>query len=277
MNRGKIPLEVAVFSPANALGAQALGAYRVELNARGSYDVGGLTPSVRDVAALQKPAGSDKKLDIPIRIMIRPRPAPGPTAPEPQDFIYSDAEFDAMWKSISAFKKLGTLNPVRGDAFVFGILERVGPGATPLERDLAVDVRRCTMLVEHAKPVRCVFHRAFDIIARGDDFQEGLHELVRCGFTGVLTSGGEGSFDRNIDRLVRMCKHLPEIQIIVGGDVRGRNIKSLVDRIKHIARLNIWMHSSCLPRVGLPDVDPEEINPEEFISLHSTLRLDCCD
>ncbi|KAH8733347.1 copper homeostasis CutC domain-containing protein [Ilyonectria robusta] len=274
----KTPLEVAVFSPANALRAQALGAYRVELNAQGSYDDGGLTPLVSDVASLHRPEKmGDQKLEIPIRIMIRPRPAPGPTHAEPHDFVYSDAEFQTMWDSITAFKNLRTLNPVRGDAFVFGILERVGPGVTPVERELAIDIRRCTMLVAHAKPIRCVFHRAFDVIAKSDDWHDGLSELVRCGFTGVLTSGGDGPFYDNIDRIHRMCCQMPDLQIIVGGGVRYYNVEELLQRLDHIARLNIWMHSSCLSHDEPTDLDPEEVDPDELIGLCSALGLDDVD
>lgn len=274
----KTPLEVAVFSPANALRAQALGAYRVELNAQGSYDDGGLTPLVSDVASLHLPENKgDKKLEIPIRIMIRPRPAPGPTDAEPHDFVYSDAEFQAMWDSITAFKNLRTLNPVRGDAFVFGILERVGTGATPVERELAIDIRRCTMLVAHAKPIRCVFHRAFDVIATSEDWHDGLSELVRCGFTGVLTSGGDGPFYDNIHHIHRMCCQMPELQIIVGGGVRRHNVDLLLPRLDHIVRLNIWMHSSCLSRDEPTDLDPEEIDADELIGLGSALGLDHLD
>ena len=49
----KVPLEVAVFSIEDALRAQTLGASRIELNATGSYAVGGLTPTVQQLQQLR--------------------------------------------------------------------------------------------------------------------------------------------------------------------------------------------------------------------------------
>ncbi|KAH7166180.1 copper homeostasis protein [Dactylonectria macrodidyma] len=283
----KIPLEVAVFSPGSALYAQELGVHRVELNARGSYDVGGLTPDVADVKNLYFPPPGQKKLDIPIRIMIRPRPAPGPTAPEPVDFIYSDAEFNAMKRAIKQFKKLGVLNPIRGDAFVFGILERClgydsgdeelpKPGSTILDRRLGVDKRRCRILVELAKPVRCVFHRAFDLLAEEDDWKMSINELARCDFTGVLTSGGNGPFYENIDMIGPICQHMSGLQLIVGGGLRRQNVNMLIDKVRKVQPgLNLWAHSSCLARGKVEgDSNSEDVDGQEVRQLSTMLGLD---
>ncbi|KAL7812252.1 copper homeostasis protein [Trichoderma gracile] len=70
----KLNCEVAVFSGAAGLEAQALGAKRIELNAPGSYEEGGLTPPVKELTSIAS------QLEIAVRIMIRPRGAPRPTA-----------------------------------------------------------------------------------------------------------------------------------------------------------------------------------------------------
>lgn len=125
---GKISLEVAVFSGQNALMAQRAGAHRVELNAPGSYDAGGLTPPVKELTSIAS------ELEIPIRIMIRPVGQPltaaateAADAGGQSDFMYSPAEFEQMQDSIRVFKASGVMNPLRGDGFVFGILKSTNP------------------------------------------------------------------------------------------------------------------------------------------------------
>ncbi|KAI5461148.1 copper homeostasis CutC domain-containing protein [Mariannaea sp. PMI_226] len=270
-----IPLEVAVYDPGNALRAEVAGAHRLQINAKDSHSVGGLTPSIEDLKRLHRPnAPGIKKLDVPVRIHIRPRAAPGPDAEEQQDFIYSDEEFEEMRNAITEFKNLGTLNPLRGDAFVFRILERVGTGAKESERELAVDVRRCTMLVELALPIRCCFSRAFDAVAGPRQWRGNMNEVFYSGFTGVLTAGGPGSFVDNIENLVHICNQMPDLQLIVGGGVRASNIKRLLSRLEDKEQMNIWVHSPChyLPSERLSDsADPSHVSTVEV----AALRREC--
>jgi copper homeostasis protein len=138
------------------------------------------------------------------------------------DFIYDDDEFLQMKKDIESF--------AGADGFVFGIL-----------RDGKVDEERCRVLVEKAEGRPCTFHRAFDEISESQMMAE-LEVLVRCGFKGVLTSGGrknalEGR--KILGELVEAAKG--RIDIIVGGGVRSSNLEML--RRETNAG---WFHSSAI-------------------------------
>ncbi|RYP46408.1 hypothetical protein DL768_007375 [Monosporascus sp. mg162] len=284
-----IGLEIPVFGAGAAADGVAAGASRIELNAAGSYPAGGLTPSHED---LQHVAN----LGVPLRIMIRPRgppstvPCASSTSTQTRDFVYSDEEFEEMQRDIQMFKESGLLRIDRGDGFVFGIL-RESLGMTShfsltesdqnsssvhmtrsegLMAGCEVDIDRCTRLVEAAHPFKTVFHRAFDEIAgcgRLPDkgrlpWQDALDDLVRCGFDGILTSGGRGSAVLNVDTLNLILDEAGKtgIEIIVGGGVRSRNTPQLLQSL----RLNekgqrVFMHSSCLSAGVAEHVDLLEV------------------
>ncbi|KAF9874825.1 copper homeostasis protein cutc [Colletotrichum karsti] len=232
-------LEIPVFSPASALHAQALGAQRIELNARGSYPAGGTTPTPADLE------GVTKWLTVPVRIMIRPRGPPADGAP---DFVYSETELARMLVDVEAFR--GLLRKDRGDGFVFGVVRVEEEGR------VVVDVERNRRLVEAAGGLACSFHRAFDEVVR-DGTEEavgrGVRELGECGFAGVLTSGGPGNAVGNravLERIVRAAEPRG-LEVIVGGGVRSGNVAGVVDGLG-----GVWAHSSCLKGEG--EVDDEE-------------------
>ncbi|KFA75480.1 hypothetical protein S40288_01213 [Stachybotrys chartarum IBT 40288] len=234
-----LPLEVAVFAASSAHDAQSHGAGRVELNAPGSYAVGGTTPPVamlRDVKS---------RVQLPVRIMIRPRGAPDDGA---DDFVYSPAEFEQMRAAILAFKATGTMNPVHGDGFVFGILRRVKPAEAKHPGDhLFVDEPRCKELIDVAKPFGCVFHRAFDHIAASPRWAEGLTTLHRCGFKALLTAGGYSDCADNTRRLEAMCERVPAgLQLVVGGGLRGHNARPLATALAGASKQPLWLHSAAI-------------------------------
>lgn len=246
----KLPLELAVFSPADALAAQRLGASRVELNAPGSYPSGGLTPPAAVLAALSP------LLRIPVRVMIRPRGPPPPAEPNHPDFIYTAAELDAMRASIAEMKAAGTMDVARGDGFVFGILKRDGSaGTTTLE----IDEQRCAELVALARPVPCVFHRAFDPLP---DCEAGVDALVRCGFAGLLTAGGvaEGGCVGNLARLERIWERARgRIEVVAGGGVRHHNVHALTaSSLGDAEQGGTWVHSAALKADG-SGMDEDEV------------------
>ena len=269
----KLPLEVAVFSGANALQAQNQGAHRVELNAPGSYPFGGLTPPIQELASVAK------WLHIPARVMIRPVGASLEFPPGGRDFMYNDAQFAAMKESIELFKALGVMNPCRGDGFVFGIL--TDAPKDHLDRDhrarVAVDIPRCTELVNLARPFPCVFHRAFDCIADTDLLHQGLDDLAACGFEGLLTSGGSGSHEKHLDRLDAILCHIEArenlrcFQIVVGGGVRSYNADKAVAKLGTHRPNAIWLHSACL--TNHPDHPGENVDDIELRDLISCLEL----
>ncbi|WYZ38613.1 hypothetical protein EsH8_III_000527 [Colletotrichum jinshuiense] len=239
-----ISLEIPVFSPSSALHAQALGAQRIELNAQGSYAVGGTTPTLADLK------GVTKWLMVPVRVMIRPRGKP--SADEP-DFVYTDDEFATMLEDVAAFR--GVLSGERGDGFVFGVLKAAGAG-------FAVDVERNSRLVEAAGGLACTFHRAFDEVIREGEaptIAEGVRDLIGCGFAGVLTSGGPGNAAANrkaLEAVVREASATTRgLEVIVGGGVRKENVGEVVGGFGD----GVWAHSSCFTgKCEEGQVDDEE-------------------
>lgn len=233
MRRNMPPqLEVAVFSPTAALLAQSIGAARVELNASSSYPAGGLTPPVSTVTALSA------QLTIPLRLMIRPR---GPPHDGSHDFIYNDDELSSMRREISILKGSGTLVSERGDGFVFGILEAADGNG------VKVDVERCSELVELARPFPCFFHRAFDPIVAANGWEQGLRDLATCGFGGLLTSGGKGNFDDNVDDLLRLARKCAPLELTVGGGLRANKLDETTTVLLKTNH-SLWLHTASLSK-----------------------------
>lgn len=292
-------LEVPVFGASAALRVVEVGASRIELNAAGSYPAGGLTPSLDDLERVIV-AGLNVPLRVMIRPRGPPPPymsaaAAARSAPPPlsqenalqgRDFIYSDEEIEQMHDDIVKFKASGLLNVARGDGFVFGVLtERLSATISPSsyvgdenrnsrEPSLAcvVDVARCTRLVEAARPFKTVFHRAFDEVVSHDggvrdgtgrrSWEKALDDLEQCGFNGILTSGGLGSAAQNARTLALILDAAAEkdIEIIVGGGVRSKNIPELLKQLRLSKRKQpVLMHSSCLAAGETENVDLLEV------------------
>ncbi|KAG8421818.1 hypothetical protein J3458_003662 [Metarhizium acridum] len=259
----QMPLEVAVFSGESALKAQSQGASRVELNAPGSYPLGGTTPPVAELKRIAA------KITVPVRIMIRPRGAPGDGSP---DFVYTAQEVAAMAQSIRDFKATGLLNPFRGDGFVFGLLQPTA-AEDPVsgEPDVVhIDRQSCRTLLDAAKPFGCVFHRAFDPIAATRRIGDGIETLTRLGFEGLLTAGGRGPCADNVDRLDHEChKQAGRIQFVLGGGLRTSNVRDVAERFSTYEEGSVWMHTAALS--SRPDHPPEEIDSNELIGILASL------
>ncbi|KAH6686396.1 copper homeostasis protein cutC [Plectosphaerella plurivora] len=243
----KTPLEIPVFTAAAALQAQSLGAQRIELNAPGSYPLGGTTPTMADLEAISA-------VDVPAMIMIRPRGPPK----DGTDFIYSDKEFDTMKASIEEFVESGYLEAGDGDGFVFGVLRKG-------ENGVEVDIERNTALVEAAAGHPCTFHRAFDelLVGSGEgsleaDAARAVEDVASCGFTALLTSGGPGKAPENVAALAAVReKARGRLELIVGGGVRSGNVARIVGTLGP-EEGGLWAHSSCLA-AGEENLDVAEV------------------
>lgn len=188
----RVQLEVCVETVADALAADAGGADRLELCA--DLSAGGLTPSVDLFQHLRA------AVRLPIAVMIRPRAG---------DFVYTAADRKWMAERIARFR------PLAPDGFVFGIVTSGG----------RID-NATAELVTVCGPVPAVFHRAFDEV---DDKQAGLEELIRLGFTRVLTSGGPGSVPEHLPELRALVGQANgRIQVMPGGGVRADTAAGVV-------------------------------------------------
>lgn len=150
----KYVLEISVDGIEKSLAAERGGADRLELCA--DLSVGGLTPPRELLRAVRE------KVHIPIYSMIRPRAG---------DFVYSDAEFAEMERSIAIATECGM------DGVVLGILKK----------NRRVDMARTRRLVDLARPLPVTFHRAFD---ETPDMARALEAVIQTGAARILTSAG---------------------------------------------------------------------------------------
>lgn len=194
MNKPKnIFKEACVETLSECVLAEERGANRLELCS--ALEHGGLTPSmglVNEVLA---------KVNIPIKVMVRSRKG---------DFVYNEAEIEAMEKSIVAFKKTG----VHG--IVFGFL-------TPENR---IDIETTKRLTQLAKPLNVCFHKAIDEVG---DMLEAVEQLCNIpGVDAILTSGGKATAMQGQDTLRQMIKVANRrLKIVVAGKVLDSNIQEL--------------------------------------------------
>jgi copper homeostasis protein len=171
-------------------------------------------------------AALKSQLSIPIYVMARPHA---------ESFYYSDADFEAMKHTMTAFKDQGA------DGFVFGILNQSSQYASG-EMVPQIDVSRNKELVELAEGRPCTFHRAFDLIPESQ-WDAALTDIVKCGFRSILTSGGPSGttamecvnqLANLVERVERLGKRMGRDaalpQIIVGGGVRAANIELLREK-----------------------------------------------
>ncbi|MBW6481186.1 MAG: copper homeostasis protein CutC [Bacteroidales bacterium] len=195
MEKGKILLEVAVFTPGSALIAAKAGADRIELCS--GFSEGGLSPSTGTIQHVRE------KLNIPVHIMLRPRIG---------DFIYDAAEKEIILKDVAFCKKLGI------DGIVTGALNPAGK----------IDTDFMQKVVEAAGEMPVTFHRAFDLTS---DLSESLETLIDCGVSRVLTSGGKASVPDGLEAIISLVSQAADRVIILpGGGITTGNVKNIIHR-----------------------------------------------
>ncbi|GAB4324195.1 MAG: copper homeostasis protein CutC [Bacteroidales bacterium] len=185
-------IEVCTGNLEDALKAGETGAGRIELAQ--ALEVGGVTPSYALIRRVTE------KLSIPVHVLIRPRTG---------DFVYSPAEISIMAEDIEFCREAGAAG------VVFGVL-------TP---DGGIDETACRFLISKAAGLSCTFHRAWDLVARPDEW---LEKMIDMGFDRILTSGGEPhalTGARNIRRWRKAVSN--RIGIMPGSGITPANIADL--------------------------------------------------
>jgi copper homeostasis protein len=175
------------------LEAQLGGAKRVELCA--GIPEGGTTPSYGEIVMAQRLAP-----EIDLNVIIRPRGG---------DFLYTEAEVEAMLIDIELCKMLG----VHG--VVFGCLTAEGDIDVPLMRKLK----------DAAGSLSVTCHRAFDVCR---DPMKALEELIDMGFDRILTSGQQSNAVKGIPLIKKLVEQAGDRIIIMPGcGVRETNIEQI--------------------------------------------------
>ncbi len=183
-------IEICANSAQSCVEAEMGGASRVELCA--GIPEGGTTPSYGEIKTAQALTST-----IDINVIIRPRGG---------DFLYTEAEVEAMLLDIELCKQLG----VHG--VVFGCLTSDGDIDVPLMR----------RLIEAAKPLSVTCHRAFDVCR--DPFAA-LEQLIELGCDRILTSGQQSTAEKGIPLLKQLVERAGQRIIIMPGcGVRKGNI-----------------------------------------------------
>ena len=190
-------LEISVENLEAAMAAERGGADRVELC--GNLSIGGVTPDTEIIRVVRA------QVHIPIFSMIRPRAG---------DFVYSDAEFSEMRRSINDAKE-SEMNGV-----VLGVLRK----------DRRVDVERARELVEFARPLPVTYHRAFDETI---DLRQALDDVIEAGAKRILTSGGAKSALEGAAVLAELIEAAGErIVIVPGAGISSANIAEVARRTR---------------------------------------------
>ncbi len=180
-------VEVCANALESALNAQEAGADRIELCSE--LAVGGITPSYGLIALVKQ------QLHIPVHVLIRPRSG---------HFTYSDSEFEVMKRDIEFCKAIGV------DGIVSGVLQS----------DFTLDVERTKTLVEASRPLKFVFHRAFDWVEHP---KETLRALDALGVDYVLTSGQQSTAEAGLDLLKELNANSKNCTIMAGGGIGIEN------------------------------------------------------
>lgn len=237
-------LEIAAGSLDSALAAQAGGADRVELC--GNLGEGGTTPSHGTIAIARD------RLRIPLFVLVRPRAG---------DFLYDEAEREAMLRDIEACVRLGC------DGVVTGALDRDGD----------VDLSTCRELVAAAGSLPVTFHRAFDA-AR--DQAAALETVIALGYERVLTSGGQADALAGVEAIAALVRQAgTRLRIMAGAGVNVRNVRELVARsgVREVhasakaPRRSAMRHRNA-SLVGL-DADRIETDSDQVRMLAAALRI----
>ena len=189
--------EVCVDNVRDALRAVDLGANRIEYCSKLSEE--GLTPDIEDVKYLLK------NINIPLRIMIRPHS---------KSFNYSETDISTMLRDISTFKKIDI------DGIVMGCLNK----------DDEIDLKKINLLIEKARPLKVIFHKAIDITS---DPLKSLKNLIKySNINGVLTSGGFKKAEDGVKLLKKMLDICPiNFELIIAGKITSENINKINQKL----------------------------------------------
>lgn len=186
-------VEACVQTIVSAEMAQRAGADSIELCA--ALETGGVTPGAGVIRTARARVG------VRMQILIRPRPG---------NFVYREAEVEAMLGEIREARRAGA------DGVVLGALDHLG----------SIDRETTARLVEAAGPLPVTFHRAFDQV---NDQPGALETLAHLGVARILTSGGaDGAID-GIPRLAELVRASGGgIGILAGGRIRAPGVARLV-------------------------------------------------
>ncbi|WP_345215299.1 copper homeostasis protein CutC [Georgenia halophila] len=190
-------LEIAVGDVEGARVARASGADRIELCQ--ALPLGGLTPSVgqTELAA---------SLEIPVRVLVRPRAG---------GFRYTATEVSAMVRDVE------TLIDAGASGVVMGALAEDG-----------LDGRTLKLLTRATEGLPVVVHRCVDVLLGAGRLDPArlVDDLLACGVSGLLTSGGVPRALEGVQVIEAVAEAaVGRLEIIAAGGVRADHVPALRD------------------------------------------------
>lgn len=187
-------IEVCLERVEDAVVAEQAGATRIEINSALRLD--GLTPSLGSCRWLKENCG------LPIIAMVRPHAGSFYLSPVEQRIALRDCE---------------SLLDTGVEGIAYGALDEAGELHLEYFQQLA---HLCA-----GKELVC--HRAFDALR---DQQTGLEQLIDCGVTRVLTSGGAPTAEQGVARLGQLMHWARDrIEILPGGGIHARNAAQIIE------------------------------------------------
>lgn len=200
-------LEICASSYKSAQVAVLGGANRIELCE--DLSIGGITPN----SSLLSKVIND--FTIETHVLIRQRGG---------DFCYSPLEVKEMISDVKLAKKIGA------KGVVFGALTQ----------NRTLDLISLTALVQAAQGMDYSFHKAFDEL---ENPEPAIEQLIKMGFTRILTSGGKRTAFEGLPHLIQWQKNFGnQIEIMPGGGIRPENISSFLGhKFKSV-------HSAAIPK-----------------------------
>lgn len=187
-------IEIATSDFESTKNAVAGGADRIELCA--NLGEGGTTQSYGVIKTCRE------KFNVKIYPIIRVRGG---------DFLYTNEEYECMYKDAMMCKEIGT------DGVVIGFLNIDG----------TIDIKRTAKIVEAVYPLGVTFHRAFD---RCKDPFEAMEQLIQLGCERILTSGQQKTAPEGAALIKELIKKSNgRIIIMPGSGVRASNVKQLAE------------------------------------------------
>ena len=133
--------------------------------------------------------------------------------PHTRDFRYGDDDLDVMANDIVTARTLGV------DGIVLG----------PLQQDDTVHEQQLTQLAALARPMKVVFHRAFDRTCTSAE--SSLQPLLDAGVDLVLTSGHAPTALEGADTLRALYTQAADrLVVLAGGSVRAATVHPLLAR-----------------------------------------------
>lgn len=186
-------IEICASTIKSAVNAKLGGATRIEICE--NLEAGGTTPSFATIEYCIK------KLKLETNVLVRPRAG---------NFVYSDEEFEVICKDVQMCKQLGA------NSVVVGFLKDNGE----------LDADRLEKIVQIAKPMKVVCHRAFDTCVNKE---EAIEQIISVGCSKVLTSGGAPTSEQGVDGLNRIVKQVNgRIGVIAASGVTSDNVTKIV-------------------------------------------------